>query len=808
MWKKQLGFVIAIFVVFLLLPAAHASAAPELRAKVSAGFDGKAKFGKGGPITVEIENNGTSAFIGDMVIDTQQSYESGVGEVFPIEIAAGETKTITFINPKMFDFNMYGMNTKSIFFYEGGWKKGKEIEHKGAQQITVAMYHDDTKIITAFTDNIDRLSAVKGVRLTNIHSTQLIDASKIASMKLPEEAAGWGPADIIVIDEYPIADLSATEQQALLNWVRSGGVIVFGGSDHVAAESGIFSEYLPLTVNGKKTIGPEVFNEWMGREDFDQSIPISTTQLNADSKAVYTKDDDILAAIKPLGKGIVLQTAFSVGDEPFSKMAGASAVWSNLLDKAEQTRIAGGMTPYYYDPMESLRWTIGNSNELFPSFKVSAPLLFGVIIFYIIIIIPVLYIILKRKDKREHAWWIIPSISVVVSVFIFAYGARDRIGQAQIQQTSAFDVNQDGSLSGYFVESILTNKSGDFVFSAPKETTMSTYTPYSMGIFGPPSMVGNSHKRALIERSATGSNLHLRDIGYWDVATVYGQTTLEPIGNFDIALTVKDKQLTGEITNNFPFSVNDLAIWSGNRRIKIGDLGPGETLKVNETLKTSTLIRKMSSNSMYMGPMGQIPSTSDDLMKIRKDSLVAFSGNTMNSEAKPVLIGYTDTKIVPIELENTKAVTDSLTMLSQAFTPKVEFSGSFTVDPEMMTMTILSEGSNMQAHPYGHPANMYFFNESSYIQTWQVPEELVKNVSKWNSMDISKIQNQVYALSIWNVKTNEFDSLESKRKLTLDSIGDFVTEDGKVMLKMEFNNNQHGNEAQAPEIKLHGEVKK
>ncbi len=81
-------------------------------------------------------------------------------------------------------------------------------------------------------------------------------------------------------------------------------------------------------------------------------------------------------------------------------------------------------------------------------------------------------------------------------------------------------------------------------------------------------MGSNSHKRAIIEKSATGSNLHLRDIGYWDVATVYGQTTLDPVGNFDIDLTVKDKQLTGEITNNFPFPVKDIAVWSGASRIQ------------------------------------------------------------------------------------------------------------------------------------------------------------------------------------------------------------------------------------------------
>jgi len=805
MWKKQWGIMIALFVFCFFLPAIHASAAPELKVKVTAGFDGKAKYGKGAPITVVIENNGTSAFNGDMVIDTQQSYESGVGEVFPLDIGAGETKTVTFINQKMFDFNMYGINAKSIFFYEGGWKKGKEIEHKGNQQFTVAMYHDDTKMITAFTDNIDRLSALKGMRLTNFPSTQMIDASKIAT--IPEEAAGWGPADMIIVDEFPIADMQAAEQQALLNWVRSGGIIIFGGSDHLKAESGIFADHLPLTLNGKKTISPEVFNEWTSREDFDQEITIAASTLNPDSKVIFSKDKDILAATKPLGKGLVLQSTFSLGDEPFSKMHGAGAVWKNLLDTANQSVMSGGMFPYYNDPMESLRWTIGNSNELFPSFKVSAPLLFGVIIIYIIIIIPVLYIILKRKDKREHAWWIIPAISVVVSVFIFAYGARDRITQAQLQQTSIFEVEQDGRLNGYFVESILTNKAGDFVFSAPKETTMSTYTPYSMGIFGPSSMGmgSNSHKRAVLERSATDSNLHLRNIGYWDVATVYGQTTVDSIGNFDIALTVKDKQLTGEITNNFPFPVKEIAIWSGTTRIKVGDLGPGETINVNETLKTSTLIRKRSSNSMYMG---QMPNTTDDLLKMRKDSLITFSGDFMSNESKPALIGYTDTKIVPIELEKTKATIDSLTMLSQSFTPKVEYSKSFTVDPEMMTMNLISEGNSIQAYPIGYAANMYYFEEDTYIQTWQIPEDLLQKVAVWKSMDISKIQKQLYTLQIWNEKTKSFEQLESERKVTLDSIDDYIAADGKVRFKLEFTNKQRGNEGQAPEMKIHGEVKK
>lgn len=806
MWKKQWAIIAMLLTVCLFLPTVHAAAAPELKVKVSAGFDGKAKYGKGAPILIEVENNGTSTFNGDMVIDTQQTYESGVGEVFPLSIEAGETKTVSFVVSKMFDFNMYGLNTKSIYFYEGGWKKGKEIQHKGSQQITVAMYHEDTKIITTFTDNVDRLSAVKGIRLNNTSSTQVIDSTKVASIKLPGEAAGWGPADIIIIDEYPVADLSPSEQESLVNWVRGGGIIVFGGSDHVDAEAGTFAEFLPLKVAENKTISPQVFNDWTKRKGFTEDIQIAKATLNKGATVIHASGSDILAASNQLGKGMVVQTAFSVGDEPFSKVSDATIVWNQILNNVQQSLMVGGSMNYYDQPMDSLRWTIGNANELFPSFKVSAPFIFGIIILYIIIIIPVLYFVLKRKDKREHAWWIIPAISIVVSVFIFAYGAHDRIGKAQIQQTSVFDVNQDGTMTGYFVESILTHKGGDFVFTAPRETILSTFTPYSSGFFGPSQMGTSAHKRAILEKDASSLNLYVRDVGYWDVATVFGQTTLNEVGTFAIDLTVKDKQLTGEITNNFPFPLRDVAIWSGTKQITVGDLGPGETVKVNETLKTSTLIRKQSSNSMYMGY--QPAATTDDLMKMRKDSVLSFSGDFMNNQPKPVVIGYTDTKIIPVELEGTKASTDAFTMVSQAFTPNIEFSGAFSVDAEMMTMELLSEVNNMPAHSSGYAGNMYYFDEDVYIQSWHLPKDLLEKAFTWKSMDISKIKKNLYDVSILNIQTNEYEPLESETSLTIDTLDRYLTTDGVVKLKLDFINKQHGNEAQPPIIKLHGEVKK
>ena len=44
------------------------SAAPNLQVKVTTGFNGKAKYGEGLPITITVENTG-DAFSGDIVLD-------------------------------------------------------------------------------------------------------------------------------------------------------------------------------------------------------------------------------------------------------------------------------------------------------------------------------------------------------------------------------------------------------------------------------------------------------------------------------------------------------------------------------------------------------------------------------------------------------------------------------------------------------------------------------------------------------------------------------------------------------------------
>ena len=446
-------------------------------------------------------------------------------------------------------------------------------------------------------------------------------------------------------------------------------------------------------------------------------------------------------------------------------------------------------------------YTIGTTNELFPSFKVSAPTIFGIIILYIIIIIPVLYTILKKKDKREYAWWIIPAIAILTSIAIFAYGAKDRMGRSQIQHSAILNVEPAGGLSGYFAESILTNQSGDFTFSAPLGTTLSASMPGSLFT----SSTAPSHKQAVLEQEDSGVKMHLRNIGYWDVATIYGETRVEKTGQLEHQLRIEEKQLSGTITNNFPFALTEVAIWSGRTLIPIGDFGPGETVDVQEMLKTSTLLPRTSLYSQYGNP---VPNNTDDLAKMRKDSLLSFSGEQLNQSTKPVLIGFTDAQVIPMELEREKPSISSMTLIVQPVEADVTFDEKITVEPEMMTMSLLSEGSQLEASQWAPQSDEYYFDEGSYLQTWQLPEEFVNGNFEWTSIEVDKIEQQLYEASILNVRTGEFEPGENGNLTISKNSNYYISPDGEIVIRMLFHDSKSGNEGRAPELKLNGEVAK
>lgn len=786
---------LVMLVISVMLPSAQASAAATLEVKATAGISGKAKYQSVVPLQVTVKNNGAD-FSGDMAINSANSYEAASAMVVPIDIAAGEEKTFTFYLDGLADFSY---SEADLFaFYEGSIEKGKKIAYKGTKRLQSNFLDPSSTFIYTLTDKSDRLSAF--LRLSTFVAQSNVEVFNINQLKdytFPEDSQGLAMANVIVVDEVAIADLTQKQQESLLKWVQDGGTLLLGAANQIDATAGILKDYLPLSLSQEMTsISAETLTKLSGGGIFTQPISVYAAKTNEGSLPVLTENNAVLAAKKAVGSGEVIQTAFSLGDQPLSSMDGYAALIAKMIDV--QSISQQGMMRQGQSPFDQISYELRNINELFPSFEVSVGYMLIVIILYILIIGPILYFVLKKMDKREHAWWVIPSISIVLSIVLFIVGAKDRIVQPQVQQSAFYKVNEDSSVNGYYVESILTNRSGDFVVNADKNTTAVALRSYN-NFTG---TMGALHESSYVKENANGSTLTLRDLSYWSVQSFAGKSSAQNIGKMDIDITLKNEKLSGTVKNNFPFTLKDVTLISGVKEVKLGDIEANGTLQVNKELKTTVLQKPSSFNSYNYS----YPSKKDEVDPMRIERMKTMALPLVENDRQPILAAWTDQAIVGVELE-TSANMSPITMLVQPFKGKVELSGPFTMKRNNFNYTLAPLSASGYYEKIDEELNQWYLSDGLYEVTMAMPDQFMDAVQSLNELTISNKDVKRMQLSIWNNETNLYEPLVDTKQVFSGNISKYFNQDGELRIEIKYGPDPSGEQTKLPDIELKGVAK-
>ena len=644
----SIGLIIFSVLIFCNFPM-MASAEADITIDAEAGFQNKVKYNRGVPVEIKATNNGT-AFSGDLVLDYSESYNIGAGITVPLDLAAGESKTLQLSLPGMMD-NSYsgGVANQTIFLYEDGWEQGRSIDFRGSKSLTPNYFNPEVLFVAAMTENADRLRGLGELLPVGGAKAQVFHFNKQSEMQLPTDALAWDTLDYLIIDDFPYSDLPDETQQAVMAWLEQGGKIIVGAGSNLEAAAGNLSDLLPLVLSSP---------EEKAVPGLEKPVAVYQADINDGVRVIIEEDATIFAAKRTVGAGTIIQTAFSIGDEPVVSQPGYEELLMNLFT-AEQAA-----TYFQQDQSikERMSYEIGMVNELFESFAVSKTAMFLIILLYIIVVVPVLYIILTKRDKREYAWLAIPAVAILASLGIFAAGAKDRIANPQIQQTGFFEVDGDGGLSGYYMNTLLSNRSGDYQFSAPSTTTMTATS-------GDQFSGGSRHGNAILENGSQSSTLTVRDMRYWSVASIIGESYINGSGQFEVGLTLENGNLSGTVRNAFPFAVHDAAIWTGTRLLSLGDFNPGEEKQVAEMVQTD-LLQPISPIGQILG--SQPMASEEELVEARKQSALAMSYEHLTESASsPYLIAYTNDAIIPVTLESQEARVSAVHLLAQSFEPSL-----------------------------------------------------------------------------------------------------------------------------------------
>ena len=185
-----------------------------------------------------------------------------------------------------------------------------------------------------------------------------------------------------------------------------------------------FADITPVVADGTTTVHSLAELEKLGGKplNLDGAFTISTAKAVEGAQIGIEANGQPLFASKGYGQGSVQYAAYDLAMEPVSSWAGHPDAWASILrNNLPMVGAQNGM--YYNSLMDSLNYVL----EYFPSLKMPSftPPLWMLII-YAVVVAPSLYYILKKADKREWAWFLIPIIAVIASGSVYVVGSSDK----------------------------------------------------------------------------------------------------------------------------------------------------------------------------------------------------------------------------------------------------------------------------------------------------------------------------------------------------------------------------------------------
>lgn len=569
--KSMISTFIALIVISFsftnITVNAKTSESEAYEIKVSYGIQGKYRAMKYIPVTVEV-NSLERDFIGEIEVRVASS-NMGTYDAYSKEVSLtkGEISKVT-IPVKVLE-NSSKMTVNIV-------ENGKVLSQK--KTLISNGRVTETNVFTGvLTDDATSLGYIGNVKFDSSRGFE----GTIENVYLDENIIGENNLNIdgldaIIINNYNMSNLKKEQYDAINSWINKGGTLILGaGANESKTIGSIDKDFLQVKSNGVKEENLTLVED---------NLKLITSNLEVKDAKIKngTSEKPLVYSIEK-GRGEILITTFDLGLEPLISSKDASKFLSLILTDAangifDKNMNGGYMGQGYYRARELMQSI--PINEMVGT--KSLIVVFGL---YALIIGVVLYIVLKKLNKRDLTWIAIPAISIVFALVIYFMGSSTRVNDVILNQNNIVSVDKDGKglAKGYI--GIGTKYKEDVIIEKPEDVTMN-YITQDTHYYGNPEEEIKDRLRVKTTYKGNNSYFTFADSDALDMKTfeVIGKEQVIP--KIDSNFNLSDGNLNGAVKNNLDKNINKLILVAGQNVWDLGELPKGEE-KVIEGAVTS-----------------------------------------------------------------------------------------------------------------------------------------------------------------------------------------------------------------------------
>lgn len=250
---------------------------------------------------------------------------------------------------------------------------------------------------------------------------------------------------------------------------------------------------------------------------------------------------------------------------------GEAAAWAAVVKKANEPAVGHG------DPF-SHAYTLSEAASAMPSLTLpDVPLAALLFAGYIVIIGPLVFYVMKKRNAREWNWLVIPVLALSTTGAVYLYGSWQHGDQVKMQSASLVNLLGNGAASVEQANTFFVPHGGDYALSYPGQVDV-----VAMG-----ERNGQTRKpdeyQIMVDVGPNRKEVQFRDAGFWSMHTVYARKWENDLGTINGVLEMRNNQITGTVRNNTKYTLKDVRIASGHGVQEVAKLAPGETVQVKLT---------------------------------------------------------------------------------------------------------------------------------------------------------------------------------------------------------------------------------
>ena len=393
----------------------------------------------------------------------------------------------------------------------------------------------------------------------------------------------------LVIDQFNVASLSGENIQAIQDWVADGGWLIIGtGAYAEQTLSGFDETFLDVDVTDVSEPGEEnllalnalqngyYYDYRYADIDFTQMAVADLDFNRMHAYGTVSESGESPAVCFSVEDGVTALFYCSLGEKELQKLEDYMILnfYREIMYNSNSYQASSRNMDMEYTGQRALAYIDScNSNVDFSWLKM-------LILVYVVLVGPVLYLVLRKCKKSEWYWVAAPVLGISFIAGVYFFGQNIRVTEARVYSVTVQQV--DGNQADTY---FLAYHSGVKPWMVRLNDGYEAAGPGFLGYSYSNSSSAINDYHYIVSSGSEGMSVGIKPRGNFENAFLYAGKKSESKGTFtsrDLTGSMSGG-LSGTVTNETASDLAYMAVWWGDSYIMVfSDVKAGETIDLQQ----------------------------------------------------------------------------------------------------------------------------------------------------------------------------------------------------------------------------------